>query len=131
MRLSAKSLKNVENLNTFQYTNQWIVRQDGLSGEEQSLYFQLVDLDKDGVRYIPNPGTVVIVTFPELDETMQAVKTATNPFADDRSVFKIDLTVLDIISSGNVKFQVTESTKVKKFSVMNMVTVELLNAGGC
>lgn len=131
MRLSAKSLKNVENLNTFQYTNQWIVRQDGNSGEEQSLYFQLVDLDKDGIRYMPEVGAVVVVTFPDLDQSVQAVKTATNPFADDKSIFKIDLTVLDIIASGNVKFQITEGNKIKKFSVTNMVTVELLNAGGC
>lgn len=131
MRLSAKSLKNVENLNTFQYTNQWIVRQDGNSGEEQSLYFQLVDLDKDGIRYMPEVGAVVVVTFPDLDQTVQAVKTAVNPFAEDRSIFRIDLTVLDIIASGNVKFQITEGSKVKKFSVTNMVTVELLNTGGC
>lgn len=131
MRLSAKSLKNVENLNTFQYTNQWIVRQDGNSGEEQSLYFQLVDLDKDNIRYVPEAGAVVVVTFPDLDQSVQAVKTAVNPFAEDRSIFRIDLTVLDIIASGNVKFQITEGSKVKKFSVTNMVTVELLNAGGC
>ena len=131
MRLSAKPLKNVENLNTFQSSNEWIVRQDGNSGEEQSVYFQLVDLDKDGIRYIPAAGAVVVVTFPELDETTAAVKTAVNPFADDRSIFRIDLLTTDVIASGNVKFQVTEGTKVKKFSVLSMVTVELLNAGGC
>lgn len=131
MRLSAKSLKNVENLNTFAYTNQWTVRQDGMSGEEQSIYFQLVDLDKDGIRYMPQASATVKVTFPELDETTAVVKTASNPFADDRSIFKIDLTVSDVIASGNVIFEITEGGKVKKFSVTNMVTVELLNAGGC
>ena len=108
MRLSAKTLKNVENLNTYAYSNQWIVRQDGNTGEQQSVYLQLVDLDKDSIRYIPSASSVITVTFPDLEEEMTVQKTASFPFADDRSILKIDLTVADVINSGNIKISITE-----------------------
>lgn len=128
MRLSAKPLKNYANINNFDVTTEWNVRDQDVS----TLYFQLVDLDKDSLRYMPTDNIYSIeVTFPALNPVNNVVKVAAQVSALDRSIWKVEILDTDKLSSGNVQFAVTEGSIVKKFSVLQMLNVEKLNNGGC
>jgi hypothetical protein len=154
MRLSASPIKNFSNINDFQYSSQWTIR----ATDPNTLYFQLVDLDKTSgttssaplgsfmslpqsmpQRYIagigvPNQPTSIVVTFPSLDPTQTLTASATqNP--NDGSIWSLSLAGSVIASqapsSGNVQFAVTEGSTVRYFSVMGMIAVETLNNGSC
>lgn len=131
MRLSAKTLKNVDSLNSWQYSENWIVRQFGMSGEATTLYFQLIDLERDNIRHIPSNLATASVTFSNLNDELVIIKTAQMAFADDRSIWKIDLTDADLPASGNVIFSLTDNGKTYRFNITNGLSVELVNAGGC
>lgn len=129
MKLSAKFLKNVANVNTFQYANQW----DIAEGSAQRLYFQIVDTLKDDLRYMSQATVIdsVTVTFLSIDETSEIVKTATQAWSDDKSIWYIDLAVDEVPNSGAVKFSITEDGVAKTFRVAQAIVVDLLEAGGC
>jgi PDZ domain-containing secreted protein len=129
MKLSAKFLKNVANVNTFQYADQW----DMAEGSSQRLYFQIVDKLKDDLRYMSQATVIdsVTVTFLSIDDESEIVKTAVQPFADDKSIWYIDLTATEVPNSGAVKFSITEDGVTKTFRVAQAIVVDLLEAGGC
>jgi hypothetical protein len=133
MRLSAKVVKNYANVNNFDYANQWIIR----AGEPNTLYFQLVDLDQDSLRYltaqgVSNQPASVAVTFPSIDDDEVITVTASLADPADPSVWKVVLTALQIPKSGNVLFAVTEGAVVRKFSGLQLMAVELPgNDGSC
>ena len=131
MKLSAKILKNVDSLNAWVVSESWTVRNNEGVGESISLYFQLVDLDREGIRYIAASGSTMQVTFPNLDDSLVITLTATNPFADDRSIWKVDLLSTQLPSSGNVKFSITESGSTRTFSVFNAMQIEKVNSECC
>lgn len=131
MRLSAKTLKNVDNLNSWAYSENWVVRQNGNVGEADTLYFQIVDLDRAGIRYIPSNTATMSVFFQSLDDTMDITKTATVAFSDDRSIWKIILSATDLPNSGNVIFSLTDGGNTYSFNITNGLSVELVNAGAC
>jgi hypothetical protein len=129
MRLSAKLVNNYANLNMFGYTNQWFVR----AGDPNILYFQLVDLDQDGLRYLTGRAAtpvVVRVTFPSIDDskTIQALATQVN--AADGSLWQVNILPTMIPGSGNVIFSVTEGNAARSFKVMNALSVEYPGADG-
>lgn len=142
MRLGAKVVKNYANINNFSYANQWEIR----SAEANSLYFQLVDLDmvdcssKQPLRYIPTPAgnpspppaaPTVSVTFPSIDDANQLTIAAVQVDTQDGSLWRVDLTNLQIPSSGNVVFTVTDNGVTRKFSMLNFLTVENPGNDGC
>lgn len=129
MKLSAKLLKNVANVNCFQYISQW----DIAEGSAQRLYFQIVDKLKDDLRYLSQAASIdsVTVTFLSIDETTEIVKSATQAWTDDKSVWYIDLTANEVPNSGAVKFSITEDGVESKFKVDQAIVVDLLESGGC
>lgn len=128
MRLSCKFLKNVADVNNFQYTDQW----DIAEGSAQELYFQVIDKNKEDLRYMSQANVFSVdVTFLDIDTDEEIVITATKPFADDKSIFKVDLTVDQIPNSGAVKFALTEDGTTKTFKVDQAIVVTMLNDGGC
>jgi hypothetical protein len=131
MKLSAILLKNVINLNTYEVTDSWQSRVLGTSGEVVSLYLQLIDEDKKKIRYIPSSGTTLSVTFPNLDDTLELTLSATQPFAEDKSIWKVDLLATQIPASGNIIFSMVEAGNTKRFSLKNAMIVEYLNNGSC
>lgn len=140
MRLSTKILKNVANVNNWQYSNQASVQE----GQANEIYVQLVDLDKvpgsdkssvlpdNPMRYLPQ-GVVnaLEATFPSIDDADELVIAATQPFADDKSIWKITLSSTQLPKSGNFKLKLTEDGVDKFILVKNGVSVDLLNVGGC
>lgn len=133
MRLSAKVIKNYANINSFDYGNEWVIR----AGEPNTLYFQLVDLDQDGLRYMSGAGVSnqpasVSVNFPSIDDDAVLDIAATLADAADGSIWKISLSDAQVPSSGNVVISVTEGAVTRKFGVLNMISVEHPgNDGSC
>ena len=116
------------NINCFEKTSEWTVREN----EENLLYFQLVDADKDNLRYISKATVLTVdVTFPSIDDDSEFTVTASNPDVDDKSVFCITIPDDATPASGNFTVSVTEDGKTRKFVVLAGISVELLNPGSC
>lgn len=128
MRLSAQTIKNFQGINSFQKSSEWTIRLD----EPNTLYFQLVDLDQDGLRYIPTGSTPSVqVVFPAVNPTNVVTKVATQVSALDGSLWKVDLLDTESPSSGNVQFVLTEGGVSRRFVVLQGLVVEMFNQGGC
>ena len=153
-KLSANLIKSYNSINSFVFGD-WFIR----ANEPNTLYFQIVDLDQvpwivhqntswpgivqitddhNALRYLTGQGVgttpvVVTVTFPSMDCNSSAlVITATAVDAADASLFKVDLTALQVPGSGNVIFSVQEGTVTRKFLVMDGISVEnVLSSGQC
>lgn len=133
MRLSARPLINYNNVNSFDYANQWMIR----AGEPNTLYFQLVDLDHvEGtvaLRYVagvgsPNQPASMAVLFPSIDDMMKIQATATQD-PNDGSIWSVSLSSTQVPKSGNVIFQLVQGAVTRNFPVLNMMNVEYPNAG--
>lgn len=155
MRLSARPLLNYVNVNNFSYGNQWIIR----SGDPNTLYFQIVDLDQGpanvigqfvpgnqfganstlsgnvGLRYMvgvgtPNQPAAITVTFPSIDDTQVIQATAVQD-PNDKSIWSVTLGQNQTPSSGNVQFAVAEGNSIRRFSALNLLNVENTFNDGC
>lgn len=140
MRINAKMLKNVSGVNHWEYATEAYLQE----GQINEFYFQLVDLNKIHpaekskaqpdfpLRYI-SQATVVsaTVTFPALDSGDQFDIVATQPFADDKSIWKVTVPSAQVPSSGNIIVTLTEDGATKTFVVKSAIRVELLNVGSC
>lgn len=140
MRLSAKMLKNVSNVNHWEYAETAYVQE----GQVNEFYFQLVDLDKihQGekskilpdfpLRYMSQATEVSVeATFLDVNPDNQFAVIATQPFADDKSIFKITLTSDQVPNSGNLQISLTEDGNTKKFLIKGGIKVEMQDVGGC
>lgn len=129
MKLSAKLLKNVANVNCFQFVSEWDISE----GSANRLYFQIVDKLKDDLRYLSQATVIdsVTVTFLSIDETSEIVKTATQAWTDDKSIWYIDLAANEVPNPGAVKFCITEDGVASKFKVQQAIVVDLLESGSC
>lgn len=140
MRLSAKMLKNVSSVNHFEYSSTSFLSEGGTN----DIYFQLVDLDKvyypavdtsalpnNPVRYMPITGATVGVIFDSLFDDAEITLAASQPFAQDPSIWKVTLAADEIPASGNFIFSLTEGASVKRAVVKNALNVSLNEVGSC
>jgi hypothetical protein len=140
MRLNAKMLKNVSNVNHWEYAEAAFVQE----GQANSFYIQLVDLDKIHpgekskilpdfpLRYMSQAAVFSVeVVFLDVNPDNQFTVTATQPFADDKSIFRIDLTEEQVPNSGNLQVNLTEDGVTKRFLVKGGIKVEMQDVGGC
>jgi hypothetical protein len=128
VRLYAKPIKNYANINQFDYASEWTIRQ----GEANTLHFQLVDADQDNLRYLTSDGTATVqVTFPAVNSANIISKAAAQVSSLDRSIWSVSLLSTEIPASGNVQIAVTENGSTRRFSLLQGLIVELINAGGC
>jgi hypothetical protein len=129
MKLSVKFLKNVANVNSFQYASQWNISE----GSAQVLYFQFVDKLKEDLRYMSQAVVIdeVAVTFLNIDEASEITKIATQAFPDDKSIWTITLASDEVPNPGAVKFSITEDGEQRRFRVEQAISVDLLDAGSC
>lgn len=155
MRLSARPLLNYVNVNNFSYGNQWIIR----AGDPNTLWFQVVDLDQGpanvigrvdpifgangalsgnvGLRYMVGVGLTppatagVSVTFPSIDDTQVITMPAVQD-PNDKSIWSVTLGPNQKPGSGNVVFAVAEGNSIRRFSALNLLSVEQPgNDGSC
>lgn len=142
MRLSGKILKNVVDVNHFQQANQAYIAE----GQPNDIYIQLIDLDwstkatpeqspafvQYPIRYISQASSISVkAKFLNIDDDQEFEITATQPFADDKSIFKFALTSSQTPSAGNMIVTVTEDGVDKSFVITQAIQVDLLNKGSC
>lgn len=154
MRLSAKPIINFANVNDYTFGNQWIIR----SGDPNTLYFQVLDVDKAvsgnnqgfgifsgitavgttaGLRYLlgiggSNQPYGIVVTFPSIDSNGVILANAVQADANDSSIWKVSLTSNQVVGGGDILFALTEGSATRRFSVLNMLSVEFpLSDGSC
>ena len=96
MRLSARILDNVHDINTFKVVSEAHLSDSG----PNSMHIQLIDLSKDGIRYM-SQATVYSVSliFPDLNDDEEFEIAASQPFSDDRSIWKA------VFSSSQIPWQ--------------------------
>lgn len=131
MQLSAKLIKNLDSINSWQHADNWNISRDGALGEPATLAFQIVDLDRDGIRYIPSNAATMELTFPALDDDAVITKTATVAYSDDRSIWTVSLLATDLPQAGVVRFALTDGGVTRRWSVTGALRVQKVNAGGC
>lgn len=103
-----------------------------MQGEQNSLYFQLVDLDQAELRYMPAGSPTLSVIFPAINSVNVLTIPATVANAADPSIWKIDLLATQIPSTGNVQFAITEAGVTKRFVLQQGIMVHSFsNQGGC
>ena len=73
----------------------------------------------------------VSVIFLNIDEASEIIKTATQAFPDDKSIWTITLNNDEVPNSGAVKFSITEDGQERRFRVEQAIVVDLLDAGSC
>ena len=126
MRLSAKPIIGYIDNNHWKNATEIKIRQ----GEANVLYFQLVDLEQDSIRYMSEAAVVSMnVVFPSLSG--DTTKIAIVADAVDNSIWKVNILDTDVISGGNVKFEITEDGVTKRFWAYDVVSVEPGNPSGC
>jgi hypothetical protein len=142
MRLGAKILRNVVDVNHWQHADQAHIAE----GESNHIFIQLIDKDwstksspeKTGafteypIRYISDATTITVkAKFLSIDDDQAFEVTATQPYADDKSIFEFSLTSDQIPNAGNLVISVDEDGSEKTFVIKQAIEVDLINAGGC
>ena len=119
MLLSARFLNDVANVNSFEYADV----AEFTEGDPAAVYFQLIDasLDKPGEgfvpsgrRYVPASGATLQVTIESVDDAKEIVRTATQPVANDGSIWKVDFLATDKIrGTANMRLRLTEGAVIR------------------
>lgn len=129
MLLTARLLQNALSVNVFELVNQI----EFTEGDTPSIFFQLIDatLDKSGDgfsppgrRYMPAVGATLNVTLDSLDNAKRITRAASQPFAQDPSIWKIDILTTDkVLGTVTLRLQLTEGQKVTSGSVIHALRV--------
>ncbi len=140
MLLSARILTNVASVNVFTYSDSCRFTE----GDVVDVYFQLVDMTVEadafqakGRRYMPLDlaAPAVSVLFGSIDDAKKITRTATQPFTQDSSIWKVSLLATDIIrGTMDMRITLTETvnltgpvTKITRGVVRQAISVEAQN----
>ncbi len=134
MFLSGSMLRNVQNVNSFIRANQISVR----SGNPTTLYLQLTDADQivsdngDFLRYIPASGATMTITVDNISGTNNLInRAASQPYAQDPSVWSVTILSTDVLRNGNLYGTLTEGATVRTFVIENALSVQSTNQEFC
>lgn len=115
--MSSRFLLDVNGVNSFEYSAQVEIA----SGDTQNVYFQLIDASLDrseqgfnppGRRYCPAATSTLAVTFVNTDSAKQFVRAATQPFAQDPSIWTVPILGTDpLLGTVNLKIILTEPSR--------------------
>jgi hypothetical protein len=115
MRLAVRPLIDCCSINDFVYST----RVEGVKGDALNYYFMIVDLEKNleqhgynppGLRFIPGDGSTLAVTVWNIDMTKRFTRQASNPFAQDLSIWMISLLPSDPLDCTiSMKFVLSDS----------------------
>ncbi len=119
MLLACRFLIDVAGVNSFEYAEsvEWY------QGDSQTLYVQLIDASLDrpqdgyvpaGRRYIPAQGSTLTVTFSNIDSAKVVTRSATQPFAQDGSIWSIPILPSDPFKGSiSVHLKLNENGQIK------------------
>jgi len=131
MLLSARPLRDVSGVNSFEVDQVW----ETSEGNEVSLYFQLIDASLDratdgfspsGRRYMPAASASLSVTIDSLDDAKKITRYATQPYALDGSIWKLDILPTDagkVRGTPTLRFKLIEGSKVTYGSLQGALLV--------
>lgn len=87
-----------------------------LQGNQQKVFFQLC---KGDIRYIPQgvDSNSVVVSFGSLDEDKRIERTATQPYADDKSIWCVTIGAGDCIGYDAMSVELTETSGASTTSI--------------
>jgi len=124
MRLYSKAIINWCDVNMYTTGNQWSIR----AGDPNTLYFQLIDLDQNGLRYVAGVGTAnqpasMLVTFMSIDQS-NVIQIAAQQDPNDGSIWSVPISPAQVLFGGNVQFQLTQANMVRNWIVTAMLCVE-------
>lgn len=129
MLLSARVLKDVATVNSFEYGSEasWT------EGDTLSVFFQLIDASLDtplqgfnpsGRRYVPATGATLEITLENLDDGKKLTRLATQPFANDGSIWALSVLATDKIrGTPQVRFRLTQSAVVTTGLLKNGIKI--------
>lgn len=92
MLLSARFLNDVQNVNSFEPTNNIEFHK----GSAQTIYLQLIDKSLDlatqgfnpsGRRFVPQPLSTLVLQFVNVENSKKILRPATQPFVGDGSIW--------------------------------------------
>ena len=116
MKLAIRPLVEVSGVNAWRYATEW----EAFRGDPADLYFQLVDAERNiglvfthdvkGLRYMPPAASTLLVTFLNVNTAKQFNRAASQPFAQDPSIWRVQVLASDTMLGGTVsmKFALTE-----------------------
>lgn len=120
MLLSARMLKDVQNVNSFEPDTEL----NWTEGDSLDIYFQLVDSSLDrpeqgfypsGRRYVPASGATLQCTVECIDGAKTVTRSATQPFAQDGSIWKLSILSSDPIRGNpQLRLKLTEGSKTTR-----------------
>ena len=131
MRLSARILDRVSDVNTFSYTPSLRVT----NGNGYRVYIQLIDLNQDkteagfqpyGKRYCSASGSTLQVTLDNIDTNKKIVRACTQPFLGDWSIWYFDILESDIIL-GTIDLLLLLSNVINGTYVKGQLQVAILS----
>lgn len=94
MLLSARMLVSVKDVNSYREVSEV----QGRAGSTIDVSLQLID-EETGRRFIPATGATLAVGIRSIDVHKRLVKSATNPFPDDRSIWRFSIDARDGIDA--------------------------------
>ena len=142
MHLSARILRNVIDINHWQDANQAEV----FEGQSNEIYLRLVDLgwstsavpeqstafNEFPIRFISQATNIAVTAiFRDIDEDSEFEVVGTQPFEQDRSIFKFTLNSDQMPNPGNLLVSVNEDGNVRFFTIQSAISTILTNRGGC
>ena len=128
MRLSARILENVANINNWDIADEATLQ----DGEINTFHIQLLNHSKEDIRYITEAAIYSVkVCFLSIDDAQEIEVSASQPFTDDKSIWKVSLTASQTPKSGAFIIKLTENGVERKIKVEQSLIVELLEDGGC
>lgn len=127
MLLSGQILDNVAGVNDFEV----VPEARFTEADPVFIYIRLCDLNKDknsrpaGRRYIPATGATLQITIKSVDTAKTLVKTATNPYSGDTSIWRIQLTAADALKGTySMQLALTEGASVTRGLLSNVIVAQ-------
>ena len=129
MLLSARPLNDVASVNSWEHTDEatWY------EGDATYVYLQLLDasLDTDqrgyhppGRRYMPPALSTMTVQIQNIDTNKVITRTATQPFPEDASIWRIQILATDAVHGApQLLLTLTEPTRTIRGLVKNAVKI--------
>lgn len=129
MRLGARWLTDVQNVNSWEVTT----RPEMAEGDTARFYLQLIDLSVDlpsqgynpgGRRYVPDEGATLQVTILNVDDAKKLVKTGSQPFPNDPSIWQFDVLAADPVrGTPSISLKLTEGASVHNAHLQGQLRV--------
>lgn len=120
MLLNARILIDCQNVNSWEPSTEtsWT------EGDTVDVYFQLIDASLDrpdqgfnpsGRRYVPGTGATLSCALENIDDAKKITRLATQPFAQDGSIWKLSVLAADTIrGTPQLRLTLTEGSRITR-----------------